>query len=72
MIYKIIGALGLALITTGVLLKKRKQEDVFYIFGGLLLEVYSVSIKDPVFIILQIVFIIAAVYDFLKKSSRKK
>lgn len=65
-IFQVVGAAGLVCITAGVLLKKRVREDIFYIIGGLMLEAYSIYIKDPVFIILQIVFIIAAVYDFIK------
>lgn len=65
-IFQLSGALGLVCITIGVLLKKRVREDIFYVIGGLLLEVYSVYIRDPVFITLQIIFIGAAVYDFIK------
>ncbi len=69
-VFKLFGILGLILIIVGVLLKKRKQEDIFYIAGGLSLEVYSISIKDPIFIVLQAVFILAAIYDLIRR--RKK
>tara|TARA_B100000315_G_C14477151_1_gene541178 strand:+ start:697 stop:915 length:219 start_codon:yes stop_codon:yes gene_type:complete len=69
-IFKLFGILGLILIIIGVLLKKREKEDMFYIASGLSLEVYSISIKDPIFITLQAVFILAAVYDLVRR--RKK
>ena len=65
--FKLFGILGLILIIIGVLLKKREKEDMFYIAGGISLEVYSISIKDPIFIILQAVFILAAVYDLVRR-----
>ena len=62
---KIIGAAGLMLISVGVLIKNRKYQNILYIIGGLLLEIYSISIHDIIFIILQIVFIISAIYDYI-------
>lgn len=62
-IYQIAGIAGLLLITAGVLRKKRKEEDVLYIAGGLLLEIYSIYLHDDIFIVLQIVFILSALYD---------
>ena len=66
MVLEIIGAIGLLLITAGVLTKNRDQQNFFFILGGILLTMYSVYIKDPIFIILQVVFIVAAIYGFLK------
>lgn len=60
------GFLGLVLITIGVITRKRKIEDIFYIIGGIFLEVYSISIGDIIFIILQIVFVLAAIYDLVR------
>ena len=66
-IFKSFGIIGLILITIGVLLKKRKTEDKFYIMGGICLVVYSTYIKDMIFITLQIIFILVAIYDYRKK-----
>ena len=66
-VFKLFGILGLILIIIGVLLKKREKEDMFYIAGGISLEVYSISIKDPIFITLQAVFILAAIYDLVRR-----
>ncbi|MEK6926596.1 MAG: hypothetical protein AABW50_04935 [Nanoarchaeota archaeon] len=67
-IFKIIGALGLFLILIGIIKKNRKKQDYFYITGGILLLVYSIYIKDIIFVILQSVFTIAAVYDLKKRK----
>jgi len=71
-IFKIIGALGIILISVGILTKKRKTGDVYYILGGLCLEAYSIYIGDIIFIILQVIFILSAVYDFCKIQFSKK
>ncbi len=66
--FKLIGISGLILIILGVLIKpkNRKVRDILYIFGGISLAVYSIYIQDLIFIILQIVFILVAVYDLIK------
>jgi hypothetical protein len=71
-IFKTIGALGILLISIGIISKKRKTQDIFYILGGLCLEAYSIYIGDLIFIILQIIFTLAAVYDFAKIRFFKK
>ena len=71
-IFKLIGALGVVLISIGIITKKRKVQDIYYIFGGLCLEAYSIYIGDLIFIILQIIFTLAAMYDFAKIQFFKK
>lgn len=66
---KFIGALGLILISVGIVTKKRRLQDIFYIVGGLGLEAYSIYIGDWIFIILQIVFTVAAIYDLSKTKA---
>lgn len=63
-LYIIFGIIGLLLISLGVITKKRRFQDLEYILGGLFLLVYSVSIKSYIFIILQIIFIFAAAWDY--------
>ena len=72
MIFKLAGILGLICIILGVIYKKK--QDHFYLPGGILLAVYSIYIGDLIFIILQLVFIIAVIYDlfFRKKQEEKK
>ncbi len=65
-IFKVIGAFGIILISIGIVTKKRNIQDIYYILGGLCLAIYSLYIKDLIFIILQIIFILAAIYDLVK------
>ena len=71
-VFKIIGALGIVLISIGIVAKKRKIQDIYYILGGICLETYSIYIGDLIFIILQIIFTLAAIYDFVKIQYFKK
>ena len=73
-IFKIVGILGLVLIISGVLIKprNRKMRDILYIFGGLSLTTYSIYIKDVIFIVLQIIFILVAIYDLVKIQLKHK
>lgn len=64
--FKLIGAFGLLLISAGIIIKNRKKQDILYIVGGICLEIYSIYIGDLIFIILQLIFTIAAIYDLLK------
>ncbi len=67
---KVIGATGLILITLGVLTKKRISQTYLFIFGGIFLLAYSIYLKDPIFIPLQIIFTLASLYEIytLKKK----
>jgi len=65
-LFKVIGAIGILLIAIGILNKKRKTQNVYYAIGGLCLLTYSIYINDLVFIILQIIFTTAAIYDLIK------
>lgn len=70
-IFKIIGAAGLLLISVGIITKKRKTQDVLYIIGGLCLEAYSIYLGNIIFIILQIIFTLAAIYDLVKVQFKR-
>lgn len=61
--FKIIGAIGLLLIAYGIL-QRHKRQDTLFIAGGVLLEVYSIYLEDPIFVILQLVFIASAIWDY--------
>ncbi|MCX6780847.1 MAG: hypothetical protein NT003_01885 [Candidatus Magasanikbacteria bacterium] len=69
--FKMIGALGLILISIALLLKNRKKQDVLYILGGIFLELYSLHLHDSIFIVLQIIFTLSAVYDLCKCGSKQ-
>ncbi|MCH7850134.1 MAG: hypothetical protein IH845_00645 [Nanoarchaeota archaeon] len=62
-IFKVIGIIGLMLIIYGIILRKRKNSDMFFIAGGVCLEIYSIYIGDMIFMILEGVFILASIYD---------
>lgn len=70
-IFKFIGAMGLILISIGVITQKRKSEDVLYIIGGICLEIYSIYLGDVIFIVLQIIFTVSAIFHYLKKYRRR-
>ncbi len=63
---KIIGILGLLLITTGMIVKKRTTRNILCVFGGIALLLYSIYIKDLIFIILQAVYVVVVIFDFIK------
>ncbi|MBI5421728.1 hypothetical protein HZA44_01170 [Candidatus Peregrinibacteria bacterium] len=69
---KIIGALGLVFITIGVLTKDRVRENIYFIIGGCLLEVYSVYLRDMIFIPLQVIFVLASMFALYELKKRKK
>jgi len=71
LIFKILGAAGLVFITIGVLAKNRVNQNIYFIVGGLLLEAYSLFLRDVIFIPLQIIFVIAAVYELYQLKKKK-
>ena len=71
-VFTLIGALGILLISIGIVVKKRKTQDIYYVLGGLCLEAYSIYTRDVIFIVLQIIFTLAAAYDFAKLQFVKK
>ncbi|HBR81100.1 TPA: hypothetical protein DEA21_05705 [Candidatus Uhrbacteria bacterium] len=65
-IFKLIGVLGLILISVGIIIKKRRAQDVCYIIGGTCIGIYSFYLGDLIFIFLQAIFVLAAVYDLIR------
>lgn len=72
MIFKILGAVGMLIITVGIISKadEDKKRNILFAIGGALLIVYSISLRDPIFIPLQGVFILSSLYEVYK--TRKK
>lgn len=70
-ITKIFGALGLILITWGIFAKNEKKQDWIFAGGGLFLLTYSIYLKDPIFIPLQIVFVGASLYEIYTLRKNK-
>jgi lipid-A-disaccharide synthase-like uncharacterized protein len=76
-IFYIIAVIGLLLITIGTLMIrkikiKRKYIYILLMAGGICLEIYSIYIKDLIFIILQGIFIISAGYGLIKTGKNRK
>lgn len=69
---KIIGAIGLILITSGVLYKNRLIQNYLFTTGGICLTIYSIYLKDPIFIPLEIIFTIAGIYEIYILTKNKK
>jgi len=67
---KIVGAIGLILITGGIFVKNEIKQDWIFSLGGIFLLAYSIYLKDPIFIPLQIIFTLASLYEIytLKKK----
>ncbi len=68
---KIFGVIGLLLITYGIFVKKRIIQDEVFALGGIFLLIYSASLRDPVFVTLQIVFTISSLYEVYKLKKEK-
>jgi hypothetical protein len=63
LVLKLIGALGLVFITIGVVERKRIRQNIYFIIGGLLLEIYAVYLRDIIYIPLQLIFVAASAYE---------
>ena len=71
-IAKIIGALGVVLVSYGLLIRKEHRQDYFELAGGLCLLTYSLYIRDALFVILQLIFILTVVYELGKLRYKHK
>jgi len=70
-IARALGAIGLLCISAGVMNSDNvRRQDGLFIGGGIALLVYSISLKDPIFIPLQIIFVAAALWNLYKKSDK--
>ncbi|MFA5358922.1 MAG: hypothetical protein WC310_03850 [Patescibacteria group bacterium] len=70
-LFKICGVIGLVGIIIGVLVKNEKRQDWFFVFGGAFLLAYSGYLRDVIFIVLQIVFILVALAELVKLSRHR-
>jgi len=77
-LFYIVAIIGLISIISGTLLissKKSIRRRYTYpllILGGICLEAYSVYIRDPIFIVLQGVYIIIAIYGLIRINERHR
>ena len=68
----IFGIIGLAIISIAVWIKNEKKQDLLFIAGGIFLLVYSISIRNAIFSVLQVIFIISALFEFIKLKRNPK
>lgn len=66
MIFNVIGVLGLIFVIFGLLQRKEIKEDIFFLIGGVFLIVYSIYLRNAIFIILQAAFILATIWEIIK------
>ena len=77
-IFNIIAIIGLLSIISGTLMisRKKKIRRIYVypllILGGICLEIYSIYIQDLIFIALQGIFIISAIYGLIKINEHRK
>ena len=62
LLFKLLGVIGLLIITRGIFIKKEKPRDWDFAIGGIFLLAYSIYLRDLIFIILQIVFIVSNLF----------
>ena len=62
----IFGIIGLILISYAIWIKKEIKQDLFFLFGGISLLIYSIYIDDIIFIVLQIVYILSVLFELRK------
>jgi hypothetical protein len=72
LIFRILGIIGLLIVTAGIFVRDREKEDFVFIIGGAFLFSYSLSIKDPIFSLLQIAFIGSAIFNIIRLERKKK
>lgn len=66
---EIFGIIGLIIITIAIW-QKEKRQDKLFVVGGLALLIYSYSLHNVIFIILQIVFIMSALIELFKNKRK--
>ena len=69
LLLKIVGGLGLIIISIGVITDQKPKKDILFLIGGVDLLAYNIYIKDPVFIPLQIIFIIASSWEIYTSTN---
>lgn len=71
-LFKAIGVIGLVSICIGMIVKQRTTRDIFATIGGVGLLIYSIFLKDAIFIVLQSVYIVVVVFDLITQKGNSK
>lgn len=69
--YIIFGIIGLLIISAAVWMKSERRQDQWFIVGGAALLCYSWSRHDPVFIVLQLVFIASSFVELIRMRGKR-
>ncbi|MBI2444607.1 MAG: YgjV family protein [Candidatus Magasanikbacteria bacterium] len=72
LLFKILGVIGVLLITYGIYIKNEIKQDWIFVLGGLCLLAYSIYLRDPIFIPLQIIFTTASGYEIYRIKSKQR
>jgi lipid-A-disaccharide synthase-like uncharacterized protein len=67
----VFGIIGLITLTYAVWIKDSRRRGILAAVGGVLMLVYSISIHDPIFITLQVVFIVSSLVEVLRSPAKK-
>ena len=68
--FKILGIIGLLLITKGIFIRGHRHQSIVFALGGMFLLAYSTYLGDPVFIVLQLIFILSSMYEWYSLRRR--
>ena len=78
MMYDIIAIVGLVFVIIGTLMisegKRVRREHIypFLLLGSICLLIYSIHIKDKIFIVLKSAYLLIVIYDLAKLKRSKK
>jgi hypothetical protein len=68
----IFGIIGLLIISFAIWLKNERKQDILFVVGGISLLIYSISIGNVIFIVLQVVFIASSLLEILRLAGKNK
>jgi hypothetical protein len=68
----IFGIIGLLIISFAIWLKNERKQDILFVVGGISLLIYSISIGNVIFIVLQVVFIASSLFEILRLAGKNK
>lgn len=63
LVCRIFASMGLIFISYAVLVKRARLRNELFVLGGIFLLIYSIHLRDPIFIPLQIIFILSSLYE---------
>jgi Ca2+/Na+ antiporter len=71
LLVKLCAGAGVLLIAWGIYIKNEIKQDTIFALGGLCLLLYSIYLRDPFFIVLQIIFTGSSLYEIYKIKTTK-